>query len=1214
MKRKASVLDQPNLPGVDIERQPALHFDVDSAKSIIEKQAGPPNLGKAVKVSVPNFANPRRPKTCLEVDFPIVPINALSRLEGNAGKPIYQMSKWWARRRSSVFRAMLLAAAMEAPIKKNEDGTPVLDADGIPVPDETEAAKAVWDVYYANHQKAENFKDLKVLDCFMGGGTTLVEGSRLGFQVSGVDLNPVAWFVVKNELACTDPEDVKAFFNQIEAEVKPVIQPFYVTECPRGHAGRWFRKATAGAITGEQRMPAEFDPLTLEPEERKHYRYEGPEVIYTFWAKHGPCSKPGCGHRTPIFRTPVIAEKKLGVKYVELTCKSCKTAFHAELGAARMAPSAERVVLNNEFPFTELSQPFAKRLMDYAKGSAAECLERAKELAAMVEFEEGLKCPQCGIFAGEFLRDVLNMHSAATRRSQIDKKHLKIQPGRNSTKPVYSYLLVSPKWLVGSGSQTSIALGGYPGAPPSESAKWWEARAENLALIEVRGRIKLDEDLSTPGSSNLDDDLTQDEADEVPDDPEEVGTEAEDRKKFGLPRFINLSDGTLIDTRKGTIPQQSHFTCGSCGKKQDFRESIERFGFVAPASPYAIQGHCPECDASGTPYSGKFFTTSTNLDLKRLVHAENEWATRSVSDLANCWPVDEIPHTYMTHHANFALPKQGYTHWWKMFNSRQLMVHSLMGRMISAAIKRPQTAGAAMQALGAHQQYLRNQCMFAFWHAGRDHFAPHFGNPNYSPKNNVVEVGLWTKGYGSWTSTISSVIEGNEWSRNPWEAIFNDGTENKSERIQLGDPIRPAQKILCTSSSDLGGEFDKGTLDLVVTDPPFGDNLFYSDLANYFYAWIRLPLVNEFPDLFGATKTPSAQEALAPRLLPEDQANDYYKVRLTACWSESHRLLKQGGLLAFTFHHSEDSQWAIVLESLFDAGFLLEQTFPIASDEQKGEGWQFGAKGTEYDIIHVCRKRLIEPEPVSWAKMRQWVKAELGRLRLLLDSYRERKISDADIRVILRGKALEFYSRHYGKVLTAADEPMPLAHALAGINQLLDEGTGDAGALPPSVVQPVAYQYLRLFTTKESRSADDVNKSLFGTALRQKDIADRAWIEERNKTVSAIAIDVRFEHHRKRPRREMKTEIDQAHFLIGAAMPNSGINLEDELTKDTWMLRKSVDAVLEWYARATPNPNVRNAAMLARTILRSSVERLRQSPGGLEAQLSLFNDWEESES
>ncbi|GAH73726.1 unnamed protein product, partial [marine sediment metagenome] len=72
---------------------------------------------------------------CLEVDFPIAPINALSNLEGNAGKPIYQMSKWWARRRSSVFRSLLIAAATESP------------------DDPTQAAKLVWDHYYCNHEK-----------------------------------------------------------------------------------------------------------------------------------------------------------------------------------------------------------------------------------------------------------------------------------------------------------------------------------------------------------------------------------------------------------------------------------------------------------------------------------------------------------------------------------------------------------------------------------------------------------------------------------------------------------------------------------------------------------------------------------------------------------------------------------------------------------------------------------------------------------------------------------------------------------------------------------------------------------------------------------------------------------------------------------------------------------------------------------------------------
>lgn len=70
-----------------------------------------------------------------------------------------------------MFRSMLIAAATKAP------------------EDRSHAAKLVWDNYYANHQKKGAFKHLKVADIFMGGGTTLVEGSRLGMQMVGNDLN-----------------------------------------------------------------------------------------------------------------------------------------------------------------------------------------------------------------------------------------------------------------------------------------------------------------------------------------------------------------------------------------------------------------------------------------------------------------------------------------------------------------------------------------------------------------------------------------------------------------------------------------------------------------------------------------------------------------------------------------------------------------------------------------------------------------------------------------------------------------------------------------------------------------------------------------------------------------------------------------------------------------------------------------------------------------
>ena len=140
--------------------------------------------GKAAALETVDFSDPHRPKTCLEIDFPLVPINEIASLEAASGaskKPIYQMSKWWARRQSSVFRSMLIAAATRAP----EDGA--------------HASRAVWESYYANHQKRASFNHLKVADIFMGGGTTVVEAARLGMQVTGTDLNPVAWFLVKQE-------------------------------------------------------------------------------------------------------------------------------------------------------------------------------------------------------------------------------------------------------------------------------------------------------------------------------------------------------------------------------------------------------------------------------------------------------------------------------------------------------------------------------------------------------------------------------------------------------------------------------------------------------------------------------------------------------------------------------------------------------------------------------------------------------------------------------------------------------------------------------------------------------------------------------------------------------------------------------------------------------------------------------------------------------
>ena len=1137
----------------------------ESATKVVRKtkvstsdSALPEKLAKAIKLPVPDFSDPNRKPTCLEADFPIAQINALSNLEGNAGKPIYQMSKWWARRRSSVFRSMLIAAATEAP------------------EDKSEASKLVWDHYYCNHQKAGSFKQLKVLDCFMGGGTTLVEGSRLGMQMTGVDLNPVAWFVVKNELACSDPAQVKGLFDEIERQVKPQIQPFYTTTCPRGHKGRWIDVQTGAAVA--------IDPIDLPPEQRAQYRWEGPEVIYTFWAKHGPCQTRDCGHRTPIFKSPVIAEKKLSTAYAELNCPSCDTHFHAELGETRMAPGAERVVLESEKPFTELSQPFAVLLNDYDKGNATDTLRRAEALKEMVAEEPGLRCPHCGTFSGKRIADVLMIHADAKLRAAKRKK----ADFKLKKKSVPMFLLIHPEWMQGAGGfEGETELGGWAGAAAESTARWFVKRGENVRVIEVRGET--------------------------------------------LPSMVITSDGTEIGTAEGTVPKDGEFTCTRCGKTQKRHESTKKIQHTAPIAAYVLQCHCPQCKDEGHAYGGRYFKAPNKYDVKYLSQSEFEWESHKNSLLSKYWPQMEIPFSMRTH-VKDPLPDHGYTHWWMMFNNRQLLVLATLLKNITEADDEAWPLDVKEQALGALQQYLRNQNMFAFYHVKRDCLAPALSNSNFNPKSAAIEVSAYSAGYGPWKSTSFGILDGLEWAINPWELVVNSNDSSiKSIKGFPEDPIIPGVEIYCGSSTDLSlvGETQ---FDLVITDPPFGDNIFYADCADFFYPWLRLSLQKWYAglpeaELFKPERTPHSMEAVDNSAEHPDDREDYEKEQfiraahvakireiagdtalsekdpnplyrpqpssdfycqtLTAVWAETRERLKDGGIMAFTFHHSEDQAWIDILKALFDAGYVLVATYPIRSDESKGDSGQFGSKKIEYDIIHVCRKRLQDPDPVSWSRMRRWVKEEAKRLKDLLEHTHAKSLPESDLRVILRGKSLEFYSRHYGQVFTGDGQVLDVREALLGINQLLDDLLEDSsqggGLRPPDSAEPSSRLYLRIFKDSAPMERDVLHKILRGTGVAQADLESLGWIRLVGRTVHVVPISERFTFFTApgRNRKIIKTDLDQAHFLMGAAYSNSGFNINAELNNPNFRIKKSVDEILNWYAEMDQSSANRLAARTA---------------------------------
>ncbi len=1024
--------------------------------------------GEPASLETVDFSDPNRPKTCLEVDFPILPVNQVAIIEGNAGKPIYQMSKWWARRRSSVFRAMLIAAATKAPL------------------DSSLAAKTVWDCYYSNHKKNGAFNSIKVADIFMGGGTTLVEGSRLGMEMVGNDLNPVAWFVVKQEFSDVNIEEVNALLDDIENEVKPQIIPFFYCDGPNGEKGKWRNKLT-GKVEGSN-----FDPLLITPEDRINYSYEGPEIIYTFWAKHGPCNVSSCKHRTPIFATSVIATKTFSVKYWKYSC-SCGHEFDIEDSEVRMAPDVPLYISPSENEFvTKVA-------------------------------EDDLYCPACQT------KIAVNLKSGESKKVNLT-------------------LLLNPQWIAGSPNESKLGInfGGAPQDNIESTLAWNDERARTVSFLEVRG--ELSESMICQDSGNV----------------------------------------FLSGKNSGTVPKSSHFTCSNCGKQQRIATSIAETGKGGQYAGYAIQGFAPERAGLNGSYNGRFFAPFSDQFATQYNQAVKEWEARKVGDLANYWPKSEVPDGMETKNLG---NNHGLTHWWTMFNPRQLLV-------LTQILKSIMETGShewkiREYVLGAFQQYLRNQNMFCFWNPQRDSLEPLFANNRYRPKGTVIENSVFPKfGRGNWNSACKTILSGLDWIQQPWEIVSKKEIEwknsvlskrisGKSIRVKTNDSVESC-KISQGSSTELRDLTDE-SIDLIITDPPFSGLLNYAELADFFHVWLSIPLSQNYPEIFDSEFTPKVLEAVSNEVRVPEDPEGYYKRILTQCWLEAKRILKSSGILAFTFHHSADEPWITVLESLFDAGFYLEATYPIRSDESKGEG-QFGAQKIEFDIIHVCRKRENKTKRVSWAHLRREIISDIRQIEVLLKNHSQAGLPDADLQVIRRGKALEYFSQHYGQVFTSEDNVMDLKNAIIGINQVIDEDSTTDDVFPPTLAEPFTRQFLRIFDGQTLLARDQLQKYLRGSGISPQEFVARGWVVEKNREFHLIDPLVFAKQWSGKHRRNISNDLDQILLLVGACFDGSGLNVMDILKNPNFEPHPSLTDLLLWMRDRGQTGKIRNAATRAISI------------------------------
>jgi hypothetical protein len=293
--------------------------------------------------------------------------------------------------------------------------------------------------------------------------------------------------------------------------------------------------------------------------------------------------------------------------------------------------------------------------------------------------------------------------------------------------------------------------------------------------------------------------------------------------------------------------------------------------------------------------------------------------------------------------------------------------------------------------------------------------------------------------------------------------------------------------------------------------------------------------------------------------------------------------------LAFTFHHSEDEPWVAVLESLFNAGFVLEVAYPVRSDTafaDQAKPGAFGSQQIEYDIIHVCRKRLEEPEPISWARLRRQIMQDVRQLREIIEQHQKEGLGEADLQVIRRGKALEYYSRHYGKVYIekGRESEFTVKDALLGINQLLDDESDTSSEAPPVTAEPYTRQFLRLFADKSTLDRDQMQKYLRGTGVSPSEFLERGWCSEEKKVFTITPPLEWAQQWKGKARKALSRDFDQSYFLIGACYDESGIKVSDTLDSGGFAPHPAITDLLDWFGNHGSDSDMKAAARRAKQI------------------------------
>ena len=409
----------------------------------------------------------------------------------------------------------------------------------------------------------------------------------------------------------------------------------------------------------------------------------------------------------------------------------------------------------------------------------------------------------------------------------------------------------------------------------------------------------------------------------------------------------------------------------------------------------------------------------------------------------------------------------GMSPWRNMFNPRQQLVHGYCVQVFRDLVDADRDSGKLTELRRAARCYtalaldklISVNNLLGRWHSNRSVIAGIFDSHDFGMKWSYAEMAITDPpGMGlQWSlDDVGDCID---------KLVEMSGYQ-KPEQDDNARMIAAAPESIALPTDVIIGDarmldLDDDSVDAIVFDPPYHNNVNYAELSDFFYVWLKRTAGYVLGDgLFAEHLTDKVNEAIASparfrgraggggraaaRLATED-----YQSRMDEIFRECHRVLrKDDGIMVVMFTHKSNDAWNAMTIGLIEAGFNITRTWPVKTEAEASLHIRDRAAARS-TILLVCRPAGVR-RPKAWHEVAQEVAAAVREDVARLRGY---GLSPVDLYLASFGPALQVVSENWGTRRSAAN-PDP-------------ERTMDPFGVTPMDALEVARREVIAFRTRE---------------------------------------------------------------------------------------------------------------------------------------------------